>query len=369
VGRQLARWDHPTDVIRTPLSLEDPWFYRNKMEMTFGYDADRALALGLHPPGYRYEVFSMAECFLQSEESTALTRAVAEWARAWELTPFVSKERGGFLRTLMIREGKRTGDRLLELVTEPFEGHAQGDPPPAAIDAFLETVLSAGVAVSTVYWTRIHAVAGARTWMEELLLHGPPTLREELHVPGQPPLCFEIHPRAFFQPNTRGAELLYEQVVQACGALEEKHVLDLYCGTGTIALYLARHARAVVGIELEPDAVNNARANARNNGIDNVTFYAGDVGKVLAEMSPRADVVVVDPPRSGLDVSARQNLVATGAPRLVYVSCNPEALARDLVALEHSGFRLLSIQPLDLFPQTAHIENVAIFVRDEPSHS
>ncbi|MFU8805661.1 MAG: class I SAM-dependent RNA methyltransferase, partial [Bradymonadaceae bacterium] len=189
------------------------------------------------------------------------------------------------------------------------------------------------------------------------------------HLEGTCPLRFEIHPRAFFQPNSAQAEVLYSTVLKKSGLKASAKVgklLDLYCGTGTIGLCLAPFADRVFGIELQPDAVENARKNARDNGIENIDFFVGDVGKVLESEEFRSavgdgvDVVIVDPPRSGLFPGAVEQIKAIAAPTLVYVSCNPAALARDLADLKESGYELRSIQPVDMFPQTYHIENVAL---------
>ncbi len=228
--------------------------------------------------------------------------------------------------------------------------------------AFGEWLQAQDIAVTTGYWTQHLARRGVRTTITEHHLFGKPLLNEELRLSGRT-LRFEIHPRAFFQPNTRGAERLYDTVAEAAELLGGETVLDLYCGTGTIGLCLAHRAERVVGIELVESAVENARRNAAHNGIDNVTFLAGDVGKVLANEALSGDVVVVDPPRSGLMPAARMLIQRLEASRLVYVSCNPEALARDLVALHAAGWTTQSIRPVDMFPHTAHIECVATLTR------
>ena len=368
----LAANGHDTALIRPPIGTS-PWYYRNKMELSFGRGADGELALGLHPPGWKYEVFAMSECFLMSDALAPLAQSVSAWAREKGLEIHRGLRDGGFLRTLTVREGKNTGDRLVELTTtadETVMSRAGVVTAQEAVSGSVEAVHRAGVPVTTVYWTQQLAAKGVRTTLTEHLLEGPPLLSEVLQIGDQPPLRFAIHPRAFFQPNTEGAEQVYQQVVQAAalGAGEGgARVMDLYCGTGTIALCLARTAAHVIGIELQPDAVENARRNAALNNIDNVTFYAGDVSKVLAEhgldQPGAAEVVVVDPPRSGLGATARQRVGSTGASRLVYVSCNPEALASDLIGLAHDGWHPRYFQPIDQFPQTAHIETVAVLER------
>jgi len=179
-----------------------------------------------------------------------------------------------------------------------------------------------------------------------------------------------VHPRAFFQPNTQQAELIYETAIAAMGpTAQDAIVADLYCGTGTIALAVARSVRRVVGVELSAEAVDNARQNAIRNDIDNTDFVCGDVGAITdrwqREGQHHFDAVIVDPPRSGLSATAVASVVALDPPRIVYISCNPAALARDLNVLTRSGYRLLFARPVDHFPQTGHVETVAALIRDE----
>ncbi|MFT7623455.1 MAG: 23S rRNA (uracil1939-C5)-methyltransferase [Myxococcota bacterium] len=355
------------NLVQDPIALETPWFYRNKMEFSFGRLPSGWVGVGLHPPGFRYEVFDLQECLLQSPEAAAIARLSGAWAREQGLMRYQNDRADGFLRTVTVREGKRTGARLIELTTshaETTHGNAGEVSARAVADSFVAMLLAADVPVTSVYWSQYHAERGVPTTTREHHLHGEELLSEALHLEGQTPLRFEIHPRAFFQPNTLGAELLYDHVARAAGLNGEQQVLDLYCGTGSIGMSLARHAASVIGIELVPDAVENARQNALRNGINNITFHAGDVAKVLErEGIQSADVIVVDPPRSGLMAAARVLVGAIPAQRLVYVSCNPASLARDLVSLHHAGWRTQSIQPFDMFPHTAHIENIAILTR------
>jgi 23S rRNA (uracil1939-C5)-methyltransferase len=367
------------------LGMDDPWYYRNKMEFSFGDDHERNFALGLHPTGFQYDVLNLEACYLESEFVSRFIPEIRRRCVARGFEPLIRD--AGFLKNLTIREGKRTGERLVELVT----GHAEeamidGQLRPAMEvaqafkDMAVETARELGEEISSFYWTQFRAVKGEPTRMIEHHLHGEAFLHEELHLQGARPLGFAIHPRAFFQPNTVGAEILYATALEATGLLGQssraRKVLDLYCGTGTIGLCMAPFADHVFGIELQPDAVDNARKNAAFNRIDNITFFVGDVGKVLESDAFREavgaddtaqgtgiDVVLVDPPRSGLLPGAVEQIKAIGAPRLVYVSCNPAALAENIRELEAGGYRLRSIQPVDMFPQTYHIENVALFER------
>jgi 23S rRNA (uracil1939-C5)-methyltransferase len=367
----------PPGSLQPAIPARSPWYYRNKMEFSFGVDFDGTYALGMHPAGRRYDVLPLDTCYLQSEASAILTRAIRAWGETHGVPHHDQRRELGFLRTMTIREGKRTGDRLIELTTSPATtAHYDGEERPAedVVADFLATLLATAereeLQVTSVVWTRHIAVKGQRTRVEHTHLHGPETLSEALHIEGAPPMRFQIHPRAFFQPNTLQAEVLYAEVIRATGlhdGAKTARVMDLYCGTGTIGLAMAHAAKEVIGIELSPEAVASARTNAERNQVDNITFYQGDVGEVLEAQGlaePGAvDVVVVDPPRAGLLPSALQQLLRLGAPRLVYVSCNPSALAKNLRDLLAAGWSVESIRPVDMFPQTAHIETIAVLQR------
>lgn len=372
----LAQANVEPSRIRPIIGIEQPWFYRNKMEYSFGDTDDRRLSLGLHPKGYRHEVIPLRECFLLSPFASKLLPLVEKWVVTRKLEPFKPRKNLGFLRNLTIREGKRTGQRLVELVTnaEPTARYRDTELPAEEIaqrlgSFVLDVAKQEGTTIDSLFWTQHKAERGQPTQLIEHHLFGQPTLCEELRLPQDKVLRFEIHPRAFFQPNTFGAELLYTQVLEAAGLsgeLKGATVLDLFCGAGTIALCLAPYASDVAGVELQPNAVENARRNAHKNGLENVRFFQGDVGKLLAEGFDKpfdtADVVVVDPPRSGLQLKAAEQIVGLNPARVVYVSCNPVALARDIRQL-HPTFRTEWVQPVDQFPHTAHIENVALLVR------
>lgn len=374
VADQLAHAGFTGLEIPPPLACEPPWEHRNKMEYSFG-DADGRLGLGLHPPARRYEVVDLQRCHLQSEAASALVIRVADWARSFGLAAHSDIRGDGWLRTLAVREGKRTGERLVELTTSD---HAQVVcataelPADEVVAAFAKMIedFQPEVAVHSLYWSSRRAQRGEPTRLSTRPLHGRPTLTEALSLPDGRTLRFAIHPRAFFQPNTRQAEVLYGEVMAAVAAEDQLpggRILDLYCGTGTIGLCLSPLADEVVGIELQPDAVRDAGRNAIANGIDNARFLCGDVGAVLAREgladAGSAEVAVVDPPRCGLSPAALALVAGIGVRRLIYVSCNPTALARDAALLRQRGYRLSAAQPVDMFPHAWHVETVARFDR------
>jgi 23S rRNA (uracil1939-C5)-methyltransferase len=364
-------------LVMPAISMDDPWYYRNKMELSFGDDASRTLSLGLHPSGYKHDVLNLSECFLSTPFLAPFAAHVRQWALDAGLEPL--RHQRGFLRSLTIREGKRTGERLIDLTTTQAEEvlfHGVLTPAQDVAQHFVDLTLAYcedhlqdPSAVTSIYWTQWHAERGSPTCQIPHHLFGSPTLREQMRLPKEHTLNFSIHPHAFFQPNTLQAEVLYTQVLQLAGLLDDSPprgtILDLYCGAGTISLCMAPYAQRVVGVELNEAAVASARQNALDNHFDNVEFFAGDVAKLLRDDSLLAalsdlSLVVVDPPRGGLMGATRDHLLAINAPRIIYVSCNPESLARDLHCLQREGYVIRLIQPVDMFPQTHHIENVVL---------
>jgi 23S rRNA (uracil1939-C5)-methyltransferase len=350
--------------------MDDPWYYRNKMEFSFGLDEADHLTLGLHPGGYRYEVMALDSCVLQSVGSNRLVSQLGKWFLEKGVEVYSSRKGTGFLKTLTVREGKRTGERMIELMTSTanettFEGELVSSEKVADRFQAVLREFSEGLneEVTSIYWTKEHVQRGTPTTRKATCLWGNSLLAETLNLPGEKSVRFEIHPHAFFQTNSLQAEVLYSEVLLLSGLLENQggRVLDLYCGTGTISMVLAPYADHVKGIELNEEAVENARRNAQINGFDHVTFTVGDVGKVLndtASEEKKIDLVVVDPPRSGLQGKSLPLVSQLDCPRLIYVSCNPDTLSRDLKTLIGEGWVVENVCPVDMFPHTGHVEVV-----------
>lgn len=343
---------------------------RNRIELSFAAAADGSLALGFHPPGFRHEVVQPVACDVFSP----VAPGVIEFARAFFAQRGVRalhiRDARGWLRTLSIREGKRSAEHQVILTTTHAErvwsNGEERDANELAGDFSAALVAAAptlGLHLRSVVHVRHFADRGSPTRFDETTMFGDLCWRETLRTPSGRELTFEVHPRAFFQPNTLQAERLY---AVAIAALREKRdqlgtVLDLYCGAGTISLMLAESVAHVVGIELVVEAVEAAQRAAVANGITNVRFLAGDAGRVLGENIDaigKIDAVIVDPPRGGLSSEAIAHIAASGASRLVYVSCNPDSLGRDLAALVNDGWMIGSVQPVDMFPHTPHVETV-----------
>lgn len=334
--------------LRPILPAPEIYGYRNKMEFTVAGGPEGPV-IGLHEAD-RYDVVLDTErCLLQSETMNAVLGAVRRETRGRGLSAWDQETGRGLLRFVTLREGRRTGDAMVNLVAAapavealvPAAERIRAEVPATASVVLNVTAKKAAVAVGT----------------EEHVLLGRDHIRESLGG-----LAFQVSANSFFQTNTLQAERLFGLVEEACRLTGAETVVDLYSGTGTISLLLARRCRRVYGIEVSAAAVADAVRNARANGIDNCTFLAGEVRHVLPELlreGVRAEVVVADPPRAGFHPQALRTLVALGPARLVYVSCNPATLARDAGELLRRGYRLEWVQPVDMFPQTPHIEAVA----------
>jgi 23S rRNA (uracil1939-C5)-methyltransferase len=324
--------------------------YRNKLEYSFtAGEEDEGVALGFHRAGRWDEVIDVEECLLTTDLGNAVRLAVRDWAREERLEPYDQATGKGYLRHLVYREGRNTGQVLLVLVTAPGERFETG---------YFVDVLRRFPEVRSIHWA-INDTPAEQTNLPTRLLWGEDAIEEELVG-----LRFRVRPNAFLQTNTEMAERLYEHVRQFAALTGEENVLDLYCGTGTIGLSLARSARSVWGLEISEEAVACAIENAALNGIENARFFAGNVGQTLAELAEQsgpADVAVVDPPRAGLAGKALRRTGELGAPRLVYVSCNPTTLASDVKVLQDDfGYELLRCLPVDMFPHTPHVESVSL---------
>ncbi|MFH1469260.1 MAG: 23S rRNA (uracil(1939)-C(5))-methyltransferase RlmD [Pseudomonadota bacterium] len=341
-----------------PLGLPVEYAYRNRVELTFGdrrflSDEDHRAGvdnqgrfLGFHAPERFDRVVDVARCELVSEGMNALIDAARAHLATSALPPWDTRGQRGFWRHLLLREGQ-DGDRLVLVFTAPPEDEALAR---AELDALAASLPEVG----GVLWMVNDRVADAAIGEQRAVLRGRPWLEERLGH-----LRFRLAPLDFFQTNTPGAEVLYSVVAEAAG--RGRRLLDLYCGTGAIGLWLAPAFAEVVGVEIHAPAVESAARNAEVNGIAHARFLAGEVERVALELD--GDVVVVDPPRAGLHPRAARWLAALPAERLVYVACHAPSLGRDRAILEEGGWRLDALWTVDLFPQTGHVEAVARFVR------
>jgi 23S rRNA (uracil1939-C5)-methyltransferase len=343
---RIGRFEDPP--VEPIVPAVEPLRYRNKLEYSFGEDDEGQLVLGFHRPGRFDAIDDVTLDILASERVDELREAVKAWCRAEGLSAWDRRAQQGLLRNLVVREGRRTGRLQARLVTSPRS-------------SFRVDELAAATPADSFLWTSAAGVAETTREGETQVVKGTAHIEEELSG-----LRFRISPDAFFQTNTEMAERLYGTAVELAGLTGRERVLDLFCGIGTIALVLALDAGEVWGLEIVEEAVADAIENARLNGVDNVRFFAGDVRlamRPLLERSGRPGVVVVDPPRAGLSQKVVRRVLEAEAGRIVYVSCNPTTLAPNARQMVDAGYALRTVRPVDMFPQTPHIESVALLER------
>ena len=366
---RLAGLDLP---VAAPLAAADAYEYRNKMEYSFSNTrwleddeidhagaADR-FGLGLHIRGRYDRVLDLDRCHLQVEAGSLLLGLARESARKSGLPAYSTRTHDGFWRFLMVREGVFTGERMVVIITHTA---APGSAQEHAVEEMARVLTAQGPPVTSVVHGQTARKASVAFCESLRTLYGEPVIRERLLD-----ITYEISPNSFFQTNSRQAERLFGEVMERGAFQPDETVWDLYCGAGAISLPLARRVKRVVGMELVPEAVEAARRNAAANGIDNVEFVAGDMKNLLGaggDSYPRPDAVIVDPPRDGVHASVLATLAAAAPGRIVYVSCNPATLARDMAVLVEAGYEAGEVQPVDMFPHTGHIECVTVLHRGQ----
>ena len=329
-------------------------FYRNKMEFSFGSDREGTPQLGLHMRGRFNRIFDLETCLLQSEVSNRLVDSVRKHATRLQLPVYDLHSHEGLLRFLVVRDAKRTGEVMVNLVVATY--------PDARVDDLLSGVLDdVGEQITCCLVTRHSGMAQVAKGEEEFVIRGQGHMWEKCGD-----VEYAISSQSFFQTNTLAAERLYATICDMAGDLSDRDVLDVYAGTGGISLHLAEHARSVVGVESVPEAVADAIGNAERNGIGNCTFVSAQAEDLLTEAADqgrRYDLVVVDPPRAGLHKKARRGILDLGPDRLLYVSCNADTLADDLSEFVAGGYKLGIAQPVDMFPHTPHCEVIVTLNR------
>ena len=324
--------------------------YRNKMEFSFGDEyKDGPLSLGLHKKGSTYDVLTASDCKLVHEDMTQILSCVLDYFKERGASYYKKMQHIGYLRHLLLRRGDTTGEILVNLVTTTQEEHD--------LAPLVEKLLALPVEGKIVGILHIlnDSLSDVVQSDETKILYGQDYFYEKIMG-----LEFKITPFSFFQPNSRGAEVLYSTVREYIGDIHDMTVYDLFSGTGTIAQVLAPVAKQVIGVEIIEEAVEAAKENAERNGLHNCRFIAGDVFKVLDEIEEKPDVIVLDPPRDGIHPKALPKILDYGVENIVYISCKATSLARDLEMIQARGYRVVKCTAVDQFCQTVHVEVVCL---------
>jgi 23S rRNA (uracil1939-C5)-methyltransferase len=349
--------------VNKTIGCDDAFYYRNKMEYSIGHKrwlsreeinrdefvSDRCFAAGLHAPGRFDKILNIQECHLQHPVSYKILDFVRSWCVERDVAPYNTIDHEGFMRNVVIRKSYHTGDLMVNLVTYKDDQEIIGKLSEALLEEFPEIT----TIINNVNDLKNPTAIGRY----EKVIYGPGYIIDHIG-----PYHFKIDANSFFQTNTHQAELLYEVAHNFADIQQGETIFDLYCGVGTLSLFLSDQAKQVVGIELEDAAVRNARENAAENEVENVAFVEGEMREVFNEeitnQYGQPDCLVTDPPRSGMHPDVVERLKELKVPKLVYVSCNSSTMARDLKEL-NKVYDILEIQPVDMFPQTYHIETVA----------
>lgn len=332
--------------------------YRNKMEFSFGDEyKDGPLSLGLHKKGSTYDVLTASDCKLVHEDMNKILVCVLEYFKERKVSYYKKMQHVGYLRHLLLRRGDTTGEILVNLVTTTQEEHDLSELTEQLLQLPLEGKI---VGILHILNDSLSDVVKSD---ETRVLYGQDFFYEKLLG-----LQFKITPFSFFQPNTKGAEVLYETVREYIGDIHDLTVFDLFSGTGTISQVLAPVAKKVIGVEIVEEAVEAAKENAERNGLSNCEFIAGDVFQVLDEIEEKPDVIILDPPRDGIHPKALPKILDYGVDRIVYISCKMTSLARDLEMIQQRGYTVEKMTAVDQFCETVHVETVCLLSKLNVKH-
>lgn len=363
VKKILAEVVEDMSVFEGIIGSPEEYGYRNKMEFSFGDEYKNGpLALGLHKKGSFYDLVTVSECKLVHEDYNQILNCVLDLCVEKNLTYYHKISHEGYLRHLLVRRAYKTGEVLINLITTSQTDGMQ-DTQEDFILEFRQRLLAlklTGSSIVGILHTTNDSLADIVQNDKTEQLYGRDYIQEEILG-----LKFQISTFSFFQTNSQGAEVLYSCAREFVGETKDKLIFDLYSGTGTIAQLLAPVAKKVIGVEIIEEAVEAARQNAALNGLTNCEFIAGDVLKVIDTIEDKPDMIVLDPPRDGIHPKALEKIINYGVDHLVYISCKPTSLARDLVVLQERGYRVERVKCVDMFPGTVHVETLVALHRKD----
>lgn len=341
-------------IVKYPLGMENPWRYRNKVQLPIGL-INGEVKIGFFAPR-SHDIIDMESCLIQDEIGDKVVKLTREWIEKFNIRPYNvdgEYDEKGIVRHIMIRRGFTTNEVMVVLVTN-------GEKLPHKeefVDLMVKNIPGIKSVIQNINSKKTNVILG----LESKTLWGEDTISDYIGD-----FRFNISPLSFFQVNPTQTEVLYGKALEYANLTGNEEVFDAYCGTGTITLFLSQKAKKVYGVEIIPQAIDNAWINAKENKVENVEFFVGESEVVIPDLinkGVKADVVVVDPPRKGCDKKLLDAITNINAKKIVYVSCDPSTLGRDLQVLEENGYKTLEVQPVDMFPNTAHIENVAKLIK------
>ena len=341
-------------IVKYPLGMENPWRYRNKVQLPIGL-INGEVKIGFFAPR-SHDIIDMESCLIQDEIGDKVVKLTREWIEKFNIRPYNvdgEYDEKGIVRHIMIRRGFTTNEVMVVLVTN-------GEKLPHKeefVDLMVKNIPGIKSVIQNINSKKTNVILG----LESKTLWGEDTISDYIGD-----FRFNISPLSFFQVNPTQTEVLYGKALEYANLTGNEEVFDAYCGTGTITLFLSQKAKKVYGVEIIPQAIDNAWINAKENKVENVEFFVGESEVVIPDLinkGVKADVVVVDPPRKGCDKKLLDAITNIDAKKIVYVSCDPSTLGRDLKVLEENGYKTLEVQPVDMFPNTSHVENVAKLIK------
>ncbi|WP_415335961.1 23S rRNA (uracil(1939)-C(5))-methyltransferase RlmD [Clostridium perfringens] len=341
-------------IVKYPLGMEEPWRYRNKVQLPIGL-INGEVKIGFFAPR-SHDIIDMESCLIQDEIGDKVVKLTREWIEKFNIRPYNvdgEYDEKGIVRHIMIRRGFTTNEVMVVLVTN-------GEKLPHKeefVDLMVKNIPGIKSIIQNINSKKTNVILG----LESKTLWGEDTISDYIGD-----FRFNISPLSFFQVNPIQTEVLYGKALEYANLTGNEEVFDAYCGTGTITLFLSQRAKKVYGVEIIPQAIDNAWINAKENKVENVEFFVGESEVVIPDLinkGVKADVVVVDPPRKGCDKKLLDSITNIDAKKIVYVSCDPSTLGRDLQVLEENGYKTLEVQPVDMFPNTSHVENVAKLIK------
>lgn len=352
VQAALARIGHLDVEVLPVLGAANPWNYRNKMQFPAAMDAEGTLNIGCYATA-THSVIDTENCLIQKEANNEIVLTVRKWMQHFGISAYNEKTGKGLVRHVMGRVGVHSGETMAVIITSEYDiPHRR-----VLIEWLKKHVPGLTAIIQNINKKNTNIVMGNKT----RVIYGNPSIKDSLGA-----LNFNISAQSFFQVNSEQAEKLYNKALEFTALSGNETVVDVYCGTGTISLYLAKHAQKVYGIEIVAPAIDDAKKNAEENGCKNAEFILGDAAVELPKLlngGVQPDVIIVDPPRAGCEEKVLAAMASVEPQRIVYVSCNPASLARDLHYLEDHGYKTLIAQPVDMFPMTSHVETVTVLIR------
>lgn len=336
-------------VVDKTIGMEDPYHYRNKAQYPVGYNKDNEIVTGIYA-NRSHDIIPMKQCFIQATISQEIVEAIIDFMKQNKITAYREETGKGLVRHIVIKVGFQTNEVMCILVINGKEIPSQEQ----LVKGLLEKFPQIKTIVKNVNMRNTNVILGK----ENITLYGTGSIEDKLGD-----YYFEISPLSFYQVNPIQTEKLYQTAINLAKLQKKDIALDLYCGIGTIGIFMANHVKKIYGVEIVEQAIENAKENAKRNNIENIEFLCGDVEVVLEELveqrKVKPDIIFVDPPRKGLDNNTIQNIKNVMPPKVIYISCNPSTLMRDLSFLEEK-YSVEKIQPVDMFPFTSHMECVAV---------